>query len=164
MKKGNKSTGPKKTGTKLSKKQAKVVENLDNEIEELDLSEMSPNEIEKVVKSFSEEGVKLRRARKEIRYQLYRLQSEANGISTAKSTKKFINAFESQPLFGGWRFFTITWDVAFDDPMRIVHKDKSALEEWNELVKAKFPTIDHNGKVSYPDINVRKKMEAYLKK
>jgi len=164
MRKGNKSGSSKKATTKLSEKEVKTVEKLNNKIENLDLSDMSKNEIDKVIKSFSPEGLELRRKRKAIRYQLYRLRTESEGKASADSTDEFRESFSNQPLFDGWRFFGTTWDVAFDDPMRIVHKDKSEQQEWDELVAAKFPTIDANGKVSYPDINVRKKVEAITKK
>ena len=149
---------------KLTKKQTKVVEALDDQIENLELSEMSGTQIEKTVKSFSKEGMQIRRARKEIRYQLYRLRTEKEGKCASESTLEFREIFESQDFFGGWLNFGVTWDVAFDDPTRIVHKVKSEQEEWDEVVKAKFPQITHDGKVKYPDINVRKKVEKEAKK
>ena len=151
--------------TKKSKKKViKEAQELNAQIENLELDSMSATEIEKVVKAFSEEGQKLRRARKKVRYQLYRLRTDAEGKCSAQSTAEFKKRFESNPMFGGWRFFGVTWDVAFDDPYRIVHKDISEQEEWEELIKAKFPTIGADGKISYPDINVRKKIEAHAKK
>jgi len=163
MKKSKKSVSFKKADTKLSETQVKALESHNNIIEELDLSEMTEKDMNRVITSFSEEGLQLRKNRKEIRYQLYRLRTEAEGKASSDSEEKFRTAFTSQPLFDGWRFFGTTWDVAFDDPMRIVHKDKSEQQEWDELVAAKFPTIDENGKVSYPDITVRKKVEAFNK-
>ena len=146
---------------KLTKKQVKNVDVLNSEIDDLELSEMSNTEIDSVVKAFSTEGMKLRKERKAIRYQLYRLRTEAEGKSSADVTKKFKNAFDSQPLFDGWRMFGTTWDVSFDDPYRIVHKTLSEQEEWKELMRAKFPEII-NGRIVYPDITVRKKVEQHL--
>lgn len=163
MNKSNKSVGSKKADTKLSKKQVEVLESYNSTIEDLDLSEMTESDMNRVISSFSEEGLQLRKNRKQIRYQLYRLRTEAEGKASSDSSEEFKKAFTKQPLFDGWRFFGTTWDVAFDDPMRIVHKDKSEQQEWDELVAAKFPTIDENGKVSYPDITVRKKVEEYNK-
>lgn len=145
---------------KFTKKESKVVEKLDNEIEELELADMSETEIEKTVTAFSEEGMQLRAARKKIRYQLYRLRTEQEGKCAAESTDEFKKQFEDQEFFDGWNNFGTTWDVAFDEPTRIVHRTLSEQEEWDELVKAKFPTVTHDGKVKYPDINVRKKVEA----
>ena len=72
----------------------------------------------------------------------------------------FKEIFERQQWFDGWRKFSVSWDVALDDPYRIVHRIRSVGDEWDELVKAKFPTILPNGAVHYPDITVRKKVEA----
>lgn len=133
---------------------------LDRDIEGLELHDKSEEEIAKVVEAFSKEGITLRRQRKKVRYQLYRLMNEALGITSNVSEEGFKEHFESDPNFGGWKFFSITWDVAFDDPYRCVHKDKSAEDEWNELVAAKFPQMTSDGKLSYPDITVRKAVEA----
>ena len=142
----------------------KKAENLDKEIDELELADMSQTEIERTVEAFSPEGMELRARRKEVRYQLYRCRTEAEGKCAADAPDGFKESFERQSVFGGWRFFGVTWDVAFDDPMRIVHRELSEQEEWGELVKAKFPTILPGGKVVYPDINVRKRVEAEAKK
>ena len=145
----------------FTNKKAKKVE---AEIEEMELADMSETEIEKTVKSFSREGLELRSNRKKVRYQLYRLRTEAEGMCAADSDKKFIKIFEDQEFFDGWGNFGTTWDVAFDEPTRIVHRLLSGGDEWDELVKAKFPQITHEGKVVYPDINVRKKVEAEAEK
>jgi len=139
-------------------------EQLETEIEELELADMSASEIEKTVAAFSEEGMQIRAERKKVRYQLYRCRTESEGKCGSDSEEDFKQVFESQPFFDGWRFFGTTWDVAFDDPYRIVHKDKSEQEEWDELVAAKFPSIGHDGKVTYPDINVRKSVEGEARK
>jgi hypothetical protein len=151
---------------KHTKKQAKEVEKATKQLEDLDslkdgenIADMTPDQLERKVKAFSDEGLKLRRARKEVRYQLYRLRTDAEGKNSHESTKTFIKKFEDQPYFDGWRNFGTTWDVAQDDPYRIVHKTLSEQEEWDEVVRSKFPQIDHNGKVTYPDITVRKRVE-----
>ena len=132
---------------------------LEDEIEDIKLESMTTSEIKKTIKSFSTEGMELRAKRKKIRYQLYRLRTESEGKFGSDSTDEFRESFEKQPFFGGWKFFATNWDVAFDDPMRIVHRELSEQDEWDELVAAKFPTIGHDGKVSYPDINVRNAVE-----
>jgi hypothetical protein len=135
-------------------------EKLEAEIEGLELADMSASEIEKTIAAFSAEGMELRAARKKIRYKLYRCRTEAEGKCGSGTNDEFREKFQTHPLFGGWKFFGVTWDVAFDDPYRIVHKDKSEQQEWDELVAAKFPQILPGGRVVYPDINVRKKVEA----
>jgi len=136
---------------------------LDNEIEELELHDKSVTQIERIVKAYSVEGMALRRKRKTIRYQLYRMRSEALGITNRLCSDEFVKIFESQNDFTNWREFSEHWDVAFDDPYRVVHRTRTTLEEWNDIVKAKYPQINENGGVSYPDIKVRKKIEAEAK-
>lgn len=149
----------KKNTSKKPQSKLEVVANLNKEIEDLELHDMNESEIERVIAAFSDEGVQLRRERKKIRYQLYRLRTEAEGKSSSTSTEEFKQRFESQPLFDNWRMFGTTWDVAMDDPYRIVHKDKSEQEEWNELLQAKLPQMDANGKLVYPEIKIRKKVD-----
>lgn len=136
---------------------------LEDDIEEIELHDKSEKEIERVISGLSSEAMKIRRERKKIRYQLYRLQNEALGKCANVSEEGFKEKFEEQPLFDGWRNFTITWDTALDDPYRIVRRHHSALEEWEEVVAAKFPSVAPGGKISYPDITVRKKVEAEAK-
>lgn len=131
---------------------------LEDEIENIQLENMSKSQITKTIKSLSTEGMKLRATRKKIRYKLYRLRTEAEGKCGSDSSDDFRKSFEDQPFFGGWKFFATNWDVAFDDPMRIVHRELSEQDEWDELVKAKFPQIivgENGTKIHYPDINVR---------
>ena len=137
---------------------------LDNQIEELELDEMDASEIEKTVSALSAEGMEYRRKRKEVRYKLYRLFTEAHGGPSAEVDKKFKKKFEKQKNFSGWKWFGINWDVSITDPYECVHRDKSQIEEWNELVQAKFPRIEPGGKVTYPDINIRKKVEKHHNK
>ena len=155
----------KKARRKPTKKQVAKAEALDQEIERLDnLHELSATEIERTVSAFSKEGVELRARRKKIRYQLYRCRTEKAGMCSADVSDEFKATFENQPFFAGWLNFAVTWDVAFDDPERIVHRTMSEADEWDEVVRAKFPQVDHTGKVTYPDITVRKRVEAEARK
>jgi hypothetical protein len=154
----------KKAKRKATPLQRQKAEALDEEIERLELHEMSGTEIERTVKAFSKEGIELRAKRKKIRYKLYRCRTVKAGSCASDCTLGFKRSFEKQPFFAGWLKFAVTWDVAFDDPRRIVNRDLSEAEEWAEIVKAKFPQLDHNGKVTYPDINVRKRVEAEARK
>lgn len=149
---------------KFTLKQKAKVKEVDKKIEKLELSDMSTKEVERTVKAFSSEGLQLRADRKKVRYQLYRLRTEAEGRGAADSDKKFIDTFEKQPFFDGWINFASTWDVAFDDPTRIVHRTLSEQEEWDNIVRAKFPTITHDGKVLYPDMKVRDKVDKEAKR
>jgi len=144
----------------MTKKQDK----LENDIEELELHDKSKKDIEKVISALSQEGMELRRQRKIIRYQLYRLKGEAEGRCVNVSEEGFKEIFETQPFFTGWRNFSISWDVAMDEPLRIVSRQHSVQDEWDEVVKSKFPSIQPGGKIIYPDVKVRKKVEAEAKK
>jgi len=138
-------------------------ENLDAEIEEIDLYDKSEEEITEVINGLSKEAMTLRRNRKQVRYQLYRLQNEALGKCANVSEEGFKEKFEEQPFFDKWKNFSISWDVAMDDPMRIVHRHHSMADEWDEVIKSKYPSVAPGGKISYPDITVRKKVEAEAK-
>ena len=138
-------------------------EALDETIEEIELHDKTAEEITEVINGLSEEAMTLRRARKKIRYQLYRLKAEALGLCGNISKPGFKESFEGQPLFDKWKNFSITWDVAMGDPMRIVHRLHSVAEEWDEVIKSKFPSVAPGGKITYPDITVRKKVEAEAK-
>lgn len=137
---------------------------LSKKIDKLELDEMSPKQIERTVKALSPEGMTMRKERKDIRYQLYRMATEATGGPAADVNKDLIKKYEKDPLFAGWRFFGIIWDISQTPPYECVHRDKSVLGEWEDVVKAKFPQVEPGGKVTYPDINVRKKVEAHQKK
>ena len=133
---------------------------LEEDIDALELHDKTEEEILRVIEGLSPEGMKLRKERKDVRYQLYRLKSEAEGKAPNASEEGFKEKFEGQEHFGGWRNFSVTWDVAMDDPYRIVHRIRSVGDEWDEIVKAKFPQINANGGIVYPDITVRKRVEA----
>lgn len=145
---------------KITEREAKE---LDIEVEELELHDMNDKEIERVVSAMSTEGMSLRRARKKVRYQLYRLKAEAEGRTFNVSEDGFKEKFEVQPMFDGWKNFSINWDVALDDPYEIVSRIHSVEEEWNEVMKAKFPQVSIGGGITYPDIKVKKKVEAEAK-
>lgn len=148
---------------KLTENQVKKVQALDEQIEDLDeLHNMTETEIERTVSAFSTEGRDLRARRKDVRYRLYRLRTEKEGLAASGQEDDFRERFESQPGFDGWLNFAMTWDVAFDDPYRIVSRRHSEVEEWEEVLRAKIPIIQ-DGQVVYPDINVRKRVEAHLR-
>jgi len=138
------------------------VEDLDNEVEELELHDKSEKDIEKIVSGMSNEARNIRAMRKHIRYQLYRLKSEAEGRASNVSEEGFKEKFEVQRGFDGWKMFSISWDVKLDDPEVVIARKLSEIEEWDALMESKFPTIK-NGVVVYPDIKVKEKVEAEIK-
>ena len=137
---------------------------LENKIEELELDEMSEEEINDTVKAFSSEGVKLRADRKKIRYKLYRLRTESEGKCASDVDDDFKEIFENQDGFDSWRMFATTWDVSMTDPRKVVSRALSEQDEWDNVVRSKFPQIKPDGKIVYPDIQVKQKVDAESKK
>lgn len=113
-----------------------------------------------VLGSVANEAVALRRRRKAIRYKLYRLRTEAQGRVAAEVEDEFREFYEKQEGFGGWKNFAMTWDVDLDDPEVIIHRDRSEAEEWEDVVKSRFPVIKPGGKIVYPDRKVEKAVKA----
>lgn len=137
---------------------------LDETIEELELDSMTEKEITDTVNAFSSEGLKLRAERKKVRYKLYRLRTEAEGKCASDVDDEFKKSFASQEGFDSWRMFATTWDVSMTDPMKVVSRALSEQEEWDNVVMSKFPQIKPDGKIVYPDIQVKKKVDAESKK
>ena len=138
---------------------------LDKDVEELDDTDMEPEDFERIIKGHSEEAFAMRRARKHIRYTLTRIQTEFNGGPAASDPEDLKSLYESKDGFDGWRNWKITWDLSLSDPSLIISKAFSELEEWENVVRAKFPMIEPGtGKVSYPDVKVKEKiMEHHLR-
>ena len=89
--------------------------------------------------------------RKQIRYLLFRLKSDSEGVSKAPALPKgFKKSFSSQKKFQGWNNFGVTWDVGGrvpneDQPHEdatskepsgwvIVMRDESLDEEWDRVL------------------------------
>lgn len=136
---------------------------LEDKIEDLELDEMKSSELDELVTQLPTSAMELRRLRKKLRYHLYRLRTEALGGPASAAPTELKKKYEETEGFGEWKNFAETWDVAFEDPYRVVHRDTSEQEEWKALMLAKFPQINHDGSVSYPDLKVKKKVEANRK-
>lgn len=136
-------------------------EQLADAIDELDdnITELEPSDFEGVVAGNSREAFTLRRKRKKIRYRLRRIQTAFNGGPAAEDTEGLKEQFEAMKYFGGWRDYGRTWDVDLVDPMLIVHRDFTVEEEWETLVRNKFPQIQPGGKIVYPDIKVKRQVD-----
>lgn len=153
----------------MAKKKKAEQEKLEADIDALDeegseLADMTPEEIEgaaaRIVAGNTIEARDLRRTRKGVRYKLYRLRTEKEGKAPAPEVEEgFREHFESQPLFKGWKFFAILWDVALDDPMEVIARDHSEIEEWEAVVAARYPRLRPDGGIEYPDIKVRERVE-----
>ena len=91
--------------------------------------------------------------RKNIRYVLFRLKSQEEGVSDASDVipENFEKTFSSQKKFRGWSSFGVTWDVGGrvpdefnpledatskeDSPWVIVMRDESIDEAWNKVLQ-----------------------------
>ena len=138
-------------------KQAK----LEAEIEALALHEHDAAELDAAASALPRQDMALRRQRKATRYTLYRLRTEADGGCAAPKGSDEVRAkYESQPAFRGWKNFALSWDVSLDDPTLAVARDTSEIEDWEDLMKAKFPIIEPGGRVLYPDRKVKRAVQA----
>lgn len=89
--------------------------------------------------------------RKEIRYKLFRLKTEAEGGAKAPEMDKgFKKSFEAQKKFQGWMSFGVTWDIGGRTPNEenptidattteeshwtVVLRDVSLDDAWNEVL------------------------------
>jgi len=148
-------------------RKAESVAQLNQEVDDLDLSALSPEELEtvsRVIHGNSAEAQSLRRSRKDVRYKLYRLRSEAEGKSSIPELDEtFRKSFSSQPAFRGWKFFAVLWDVDLVDPLVVVARDHSEQADWDNLVASRLPQIHPGGGLHYPDLTVRKKVVAHAR-
>lgn len=153
----------------MSKSKAVEAKALDKQIDAVELADMSPEEMDaeavRIVSGNSPEAVELRRLRRGVRYKLYRLRTEIEGKCSAPDIgQEFRSRFEKQPLFKGWRFFGSLWDVALADPYLVVARDHTEQEEWDQIIRSKYPQLTPGGGVHYPDITVKRKVEAAEKR
>lgn len=130
------------------------------ENDNIELAVMTPDDMNRVVEGLSPEGIAFRALRRKVRYKLYRCRSEASGTASSTCCEKFKAKFESQVGFTGWRFFASQWDVALDDPNTVVSRSFTEQEEWDTVVRAKFPQLQLNGALIYPDIKVKNRVAA----
>lgn len=81
--------------------------------------------------------------RRQIRYVLFRLMTEADGGAKANKEKegnmKLVDEirdhFETQDDFGGWSKFAKTWDVDEKAPLVAVLRTSSINSDWNNSIK-----------------------------
>ena len=94
----------------------------------------------------------LHQLRRQVRYKLFRLRTEALTTAAAETDKTgkvkithsevdddFKDKFIGNPVFGltnGFADFSVTWDVSEENPYAMVSRDKSVDQEWNEHLEA----------------------------
>lgn len=136
-----------------------VLDDMDESIED-----MTEEDFERIVKGNSREAFEIRRARKAVRYRLARIKTEVLGGPASEDHDGLKERFEAMPLFGGWRWYGVNWDVDLIDPFKIVSRTHSKIEEWEAIIAAKFPVIQPGGKIQYPDIKVKEAVAAEAKR
>lgn len=84
-----------------------------------------------------EEEIQTLAQRKQTRYWLFRLKTEADGEAKATGLPRgFRGHFKKQEWFDGWENFGVTWDVEADDPLTTYPRYQSIHEEWDEVLNA----------------------------
>lgn len=136
---------------------------IDNEIDEIEMTEMTGAEASVKLDTTS---LNDRIVRRDVRYKMYKIKhligKEAK-IPERIATEEFVKSYEDQVGFDGWDNFAVTWDVALHDPDTVVSRMFSEDEEWERTIRAKFPQIEPGGKINYPDLSVQKKVEEVEK-
>lgn len=104
----------------------------------------SPKWVKGLVPEGTRENVQPLVLRKQIRYRLFRLRSEAvDEIEFDDTPKGFKKFYADQKWFDGWENFAVTWDVGdpenpeprgSGDPLEVVPRYMSIEEEWEETL------------------------------
>jgi len=115
-------------------------------------------------KKLNPNSIQARILRRDTRYKLYTIRTCVGKALPITESAEFLQNFQTQLGFDGWDKFAITWDVSLNDPFKVVSRKFSEIEEWENTVKAKFPQIQPDGSVKYPDLNVKKSVDKEAKK
>ena len=130
---------------------------IDDIIDDLPMHEMDTID---ALASINPNSLRARLDRRKVRYFLYSLRSiETGKKAPADLPKELASQIESQDGFDGWKNFANTWDVALNNPYKVVSRRFSEEEEWDRVVQAKFPKIKPDGGVHYPDMEVKAKVD-----
>ena len=94
---------------------------------------------------------------------MYSMRSAENGKTLPEDIPDdFSEKYETQRGFDGWKNFATTWDVSLHNPEVIMSRMFSEEEEWERVVLAKFPQIQHDGSIKYPDMSVKEKVDKEI--
>jgi len=140
---------------------------IDKQIDDIAMHEMTGEE---ALKQINPNSLRARVKRRDVRYLLYKFRGSVIERSDGSFTqlpdnipKGFKKKYEDQDGFDGWKNFSITWDVALHDPELIINRMFSEEEEWQRIIQAKFPQIQPDGKIKYPDMRVKKAVDKEIK-
>jgi len=139
-----------------------MTSDIDIQIDKIEMHEMTGEE---ALKQINPNSLKARLKRRQIRYWLYSLKSNflSNKKLSDKIPKGFKEKYEEQHGFDGWGNFAATWDVELHDPEVLVSRLFSEEEEWHRIIMAKFPQIQPDGSIKYPDMRVKKAVDEEIK-
>ena len=130
---------------------------IDTQIDDLPMHDMETID---ALASIDPNSLKARLERKRIRYFLYCLRSMDQGKEGPEDIPAdLIGKITLQKGFTGWHNFAVNWDVALNNPYKVVSRQYSEEEEWERVVMAKFPQIKPDGNVEYPDMDVKKAVD-----
>ncbi len=83
-----------------------------------------------------EDFLYVRQVRRKVRYWLFRLRSEAEGLGDAKGIPAGLKThYKKQEWFDGWENFGATWDVDDEDPLTTVPRWETIHEEWDRVLE-----------------------------
>lgn len=132
---------------------------IDDQIDKIPMHEMTGA---KAAEQINPNSLRARLKRRKIRYFMYRLRTleEKNHDIMPKNVPEgFVELYESQHGFDGWANFAVTWDISLHDTELVMSRMFSEAEEWERIVMAKFPQIQHDGSIKYPDMAVKKAVD-----
>ena len=135
---------------------------IDEKIDEIPMHEMTGDE---ALKLLDPNSLAARVERRDTRYFMYCLRSKAekNKVLPDSIPVDFALRYENQIGFDGWINFATTWDVSLHDASIVVSRAFSEVEEWERVLHAKFPQIQPDGSVKYPDMRVKEAIDTELK-
>lgn len=138
-----------------------MTKSIDETIDDLPMHEMTGEE---AVAQINPNSLTARLERRKVRYALYCMRSKQEGKTLPNDFDSTLpSKFEEQDGFDGWKNFAITWDVALHDTYKVVSRHFSEAEEWERVVQAKFPQLQPDGSVKYPDMAVKRAVDKEVK-
>jgi len=144
-----------------------MTSDIDIQIDKIKMHEMTGEE---ALKQINPNSLKARLNRRQIRYWLYKIKGSLTERSDGTFTtlpedipSGFQESYEEQHGFDGWGNFAVTWDVELHDPEVLVSRLFSEEEEWHRIIMAKFPQIQPDGSIKYPDMRVKKAVDEEIK-
>lgn len=84
-------------------------------------------------------------SRSQVRYWCFRFRTELEeGVKAAGAPRGLRPHFEKMEFFalaGGWAEFASRWDVAYQDPLRMVARISTIWQDWNSKLAEVVPEL-----------------------